>query len=565
MPRALVLAIAGAWAVALSLTLHLSGALDRLEHDAVDARFAVRDRHEPPRDVTVVGLDADSLAQLGIRFPPERGLQARVLNGIRRAHPRLIVYDVSLTEGTVPASLVDAIYRARPVVLGAAETDERGGTRVLGTPGNVRSVGAVVGNAQLPEDADGVVRKVEGAPNHLPAIAVRVAQLTGHGTPLRGSERAWIDWVGKPGTVPRHSWADAVNGRLPSLRGKVVVVGYTSPRFHDVQPTAAGGPAMPGPEVQANAIETLLRGEPLTSPAGWIDALLVALCALLVPALAVPFGMKALIVAPVALAALAGGAQALFGGGTVIAVAGPATAIVLGAIAAGTALLGTEVLARRRLRTTFARFVPPEIVDVVADRADGGAGLPSEELDATVMFCDLRGFTTYAEGRPAQEVIGTLNRYLTEMSDAVLAHGGTVVAYLGDGMMSVFGAPIAQPDHADRALAAAREMAGPRLAALNASLAERGIDQEFALGVGLNSGTVMSGTVGSARRMEYAAVGDTTNVAARVQALTKEHGGPILMTGATHERLASPDGVGDPVGETPVRGRDKPVELFRTG
>src|SRR6478672_9918695 len=157
MPRALVLAIAGACAVALSLTLHLTGALDRLESLAVDARFAVRDRHDPPRDVVLVGIDADSLARLGVRFPPPRLIQADALQGIRRARPRLIVYDIALTEGVIPARLVDALYRARPVVLGAAETNARGETLVLGNADNGHSVGAVVGNAQIPQDADGVV------------------------------------------------------------------------------------------------------------------------------------------------------------------------------------------------------------------------------------------------------------------------------------------------------------------------------------------------------------------------------------------------------------------------
>ena len=122
----------------------------------------------------------------------------------------------------------------------------------------------------------------------------------------------------------------------------------------------------------------------------------------------------------------------------------------------------TVAFERERVRDLFARFVPENVVDDVLDRADG-LRLGGVQREGTVMFSDLRGFTSFAEKMPVDQVIEVLNRYLTEMSDAILDHGGTLVAYMGDGIMAVFGAPVEQPDHADRALAAAREMLGPRL------------------------------------------------------------------------------------------------------
>jgi adenylate cyclase len=178
-----------------------------------------------------------------------------------------------------------------------------------------------------------------------------------------------------------------------------------------------------------------------------------------------------------------------------------------------------------------------------------------------VLFCDLRGFSAFAEQQAASVVIALLDRYLEEMADAVLAHGGTVVAYMGDGVMAVFGAPVEQPDHARQALEAAQEMIGVRLERVNAWLAERGLDSRFELGVGLNSGPVMSGTVGSERRLEYTAVGDTTNLAARLQALTAELGTPLLMAHGTRERLGELACLAD-VGEADVRGRAAPERLW---
>ena len=157
----------------------------------------------------------------------------------------------------------------------------------------------------------------------------------------------------------------------------------------------------------------------------------------------------------------------------------------------------TAAFERARMRDVFARFVPDAVVDQVLTRAteEGDPRLGGERMDATVLFSDLRGFTTFAEARDPEQVIDVLNRYLTAMSDAILDHGGTLVAYMGDGIMAVFGAPVAADDHADRALAAAREML-ERLEEFNAWMRERG------LGDGLQDGhraALRAGDVGQRR------------------------------------------------------------------
>ena len=141
--------------------------------------------------------------------------------------------------------------------------------------------------------------------------------------------------------------------------------------------------------------------------------------------------------------------------------------------------------------------------------------------EATVMFSDLRGFTSFAETLEPEQVIAALNRYLTEMSDAILGHGGTLVAYMGDGIMAVFGAPLKQEDHADRALGRGARHARAGWRGSTRSLRDEGLHDGFKMGIGLNSGPVMSGNVGSERRLEYTALGDTTNTAARLEGMTK--------------------------------------------
>jgi adenylate cyclase len=336
------------------------------------------------------------------------------------------------------------------------------------------------------------------------------------------------------------------------------VVGATAPRLGDQHATSAPGDGlMPGAEVHANAIATLLAGTPLESAPGWLDALLIVLLSCLVPLLAMRWSLRALIAAPVAAALFLVAAQLAFNNGTVVAVVYPMLGLVLSSASSGVGIAAGERAERRQVRSMFTRFVPESVVDQAIARAGADLRIGGEELDATVLFCDLRGFTSWAEKQEAPRVLDTLNVFLTEMSDAVLAHEGTVVAYLGDGLMAVFGAPIESDRHADQALAAAREMLGERLRRVNGSL-EGG---DFRLGIGLNSGPVMSGNVGSTRRVEYTAVGDTTNVASRIESMTKETRTALLLSAATAGRLADPTSV-VPLGELPIRGRREATLLF---
>jgi adenylate cyclase len=159
-------------------------------------------------------------------------------------------------------------------------------------------------------------------------------------------------------------------------------------------------------------------------------------------------------------------------------------------------------------------------------------------------------------------VIGLLNRYLSEMSDAVLAHGGTLVSYTGDGMMAVFGAPLEQADHADRALAAAREMLEERLPRFNERLREEGYEQGFKMGIGLNSGPFMSGNVGSEQRLEYTAIGDTINTASRIEGMTKGTPYALFLADSTREALTAETLDLLYVDEMAVRGRKAPIKLW---
>ncbi|MBI4261818.1 MAG: response regulator [Actinobacteria bacterium] len=217
--------------------------------------------------------------------------------------------------------------------------------------------------------------------------------------------------------------------------------------------------------------------------------------------------------------------------------------------------LHAAVVDRESSARTLRSFVPSQ----VAARLSGGGSeaIRQEELEATILFSDLRGFTSLAESLPPQEVAAIVGRHLAAMAEVVLAHGGTIDKFSGDAVMAVFGAPDPVPDHAERALRCALamqarqgELDGDGWAADLPSLG---------MGIGVNTGTVVAGTVGGGGRLEYTVVGDAVNVAQRIQA--EAAAGEVLATAAT--MALAPFASGEPLGPRHVKGRREPVELFR--
>ncbi len=327
-----------------------------------------------------------------------------------------------------------------------------------------------------------------------------------------------------------------------TFRDRVVVVGPSAPSLQDVHPTSTTGDGlMSGAEIQANAIWTALHGFPLQPLPRWLGALIVVLMGLAPPLAFLALGGRA---AAAALAVVAVvylvAAQLLFNSGTIVPLVYPLAALGLGVVAALGVLIVSGAFERERVRDLFSRFVPESVVQEVLAKTDEDLRLGGERRVATVLFSDLRGFTSYAESRSPDQVIDVLNRYLSAMSDVILDQGGTLVCYMGDGIMAVFGAPIDQDDQAERALATARIMTGPALEAFNVWMREAGAGEGFRMGVGINSGAVMSGNVGSERRLEYTVIGDTTNTAARLEGMTKGTPYAIFVGEQTREMLGEP-------------------------
>lgn len=560
-------------AAALALAAYAASLMRALELQSVDARFAVRGTQERPEDFVVVGIDDVTFNDLGVQWPFPRRLHARVIDRLHEAGAKVVAVDVQFTEPTTVRddnALIEAIGRAGGVVLSTTEVGAGGTTNVLGGEEVLASVDARAANTVVEPDPGGTIRKMRYQVDGLVTFGVATAEAM-TGEPIETGElesdgEAWIDYRGPPETFRNVSYSRVLRGQVPAsvLRGKTVVVGAVAPSLKDVHPTSTGGDElMSGPEVQANAAWTAANGFPLASSPDLVDVLLILLMAA-VPA-AVTLRLK-----PLSSLGVAVGlgllytllAQLAFDAGTVLPFVYPLLALslsTLGALAVNYVLTAFE---RQRVRDTFARFVPEAVVADVLARGDGDLRFGGVRRECTVLFSDLRGFTTFSESLPPDRVIDVLNHYLEEMSDAIMDHGGTLVAYMGDGIMAVFGAPTNQDDHADRAIEAAREMLGVRLPRFNAWMVEHGYGEGFAMGIGLNSGTVMSGQVGSRRRIEYTAIGDTTNTAARLEGMTKGSGHQLFIAESTRRARLADRGDLELVGDREVRGRTATITVW---
>jgi adenylate cyclase len=206
---------------------------------------------------------------------------------------------------------------------------------------------------------------------------------------------------------------------------------------------------------------------------------------------------------------------------------------------------------RERIREAFGTYVDREVAEHILSE---GTALEGEEVEVTMMFIDIRNFTGFAERSSAAEVVATINRLFDRVVPVIHAHGGHVDKYVGDGLLAVFGAPRRQEDHADQALGASLEIA---------AAVEEKFEGELSIGVGLNSGLVVAGNVGGAGRFEFSVIGDAVNVAARVEAATRQTGDTILLS--EHTRALLSDGAAgslEPRPAVPLKGKAEPVSLF---
>lgn len=585
-----------------------------------DARLRMRAGRGPSRRVVIVGVDNDSLMRVG-QWPWPRSYHAALVDVLRRAGAKIVGFDMvfDLPSGAQGPTKEDrdfaaAIKRAGNVVLACeviGEQQRRGPVRVDATrvlmPHELFARGAAgVGAAAIPEDEDGVVRRVKliyrlpgvEEAEGMPFLAAVIAALA-DGQRVDNYIAAWaqasycrhpwlgagaeegdgadflIDYRDSPPAafeyVPYHAVLEGTEA-LEQFRGKIVLVGMASGFEPDLKLHPMGSQVsqseplwwmkskMPGVEVVANVVDMLLDGRMVVPAPPWAIWTLPVVWAALVWFLVDTLRLRAGLFA--ALAAIgahwAASCYEMVVGGVWIPVISVGLAVGLAYLVAATSLWFLEERRAQWLTKAWGTRVSPEILSVIL--ADPNLQhIPGRRQTVSVMFIDLAGSTELSAQVPPEVMISCLNEYLSLATEVIRKHGGTVHKFIGDGVMAVFGDPIELPDHAQRAVDAAFEFQ-TRMDGLRKSLQEQGKPVLYAR-VGIHSGEVVAGDVGWHGMLEYTVIGQTVNTAARMETLNKELGSSICVSADTYRQLGSTHLL-RPAGAHEVSGLPNPVEVY---
>jgi len=331
---------------------------------------------------------------------------------------------------------------------------------------------------------------------------------------------------------------DVLQKNPNAFRNKIVLLGVTSPTLQDVYPTPfSAEERMAGVEIMANALETVLSGRFLREVPLWVAWVLTALAVTLawwilrIRSVWRQMGLIGVGVGGYLVVAYLVFVRA----GFFLAVSGPVLAMIFGVLFPMTVRAATEEMEKRRVRHLFSRFVSPQVVQQLLELDDLNA--MNRRVELTVLFSDIRDFTTLAERLKPEEVVSLLNLYLEAMTAVIHRCGGTVDKYEGDAILAFFGAPLPLPDHPHKAVEAALAM---REALQEFKARWRGklpLPEDFDIGVGISTGEVFVGLVGTEERWNYTVIGDHVNLAARLQDATKHYNWPILVGKTTAERV----------------------------
>ncbi len=375
-----------------------------------------------------------------------------------------------------------------------------------------------------------------------------------------------IDYHGPAGTYPRYSLADVVQHNLPpkDFKNKLVLIGPTATGIGDtaVTPFEQVDTAFPGVEVHANFIDDILTNHfilhgPWAFGADLSFLLLFTLGAGILLSVVRP--VRATSVLIVTLGIFLGLAYYLFAAHRIwIAVFLPTAALSANYAGIISYRFFFEEREKKKVRGAFQQYLPPSLINELLERPEL-LRLGGEEREMTIMFSDIRGFTSLSEGLSPRALVDLLNEYLSEMTDVIFQHWGTLDKYIGDAIMAFWGAPYPHPDHAERACHAALHML-KSLEKLRQGWAAKGrplID----IGVGVNSGPVLVGNMGSNRRFNYTIMGDNVNLASRLEGLNKEFGTRVVISEFTYEKVQDKFVVRE-LDLIRVKGKKVPVKIY---
>ena len=535
--------------------------------------------NQTPVDIPVhtINIDESALDKYG-QFPFPRGTYAEIINDLYKRNAGLVVFNVMMPEFDrfKEDGQLAALMKQYPVVLPAVgSTKEKNiprkhgvgvvgqdpAGRVVEYPGIISNIplltnnAAGVGVANTFPEVDGVVRRMplvifSGEQIH-PSIALETLRVAA-GDPsfqikigdmgveaLRVPKfgkietddisRIWVDWSKKP---KEHSLT-----KLPKdFNGEIVIVGLSAAGL--VQPVATARGEVWPQDMQASVLGTLITQTNIQRP-GYADTLeIITLVALGLLIIGISrWTYVGLFTTIVGISASVGGSLFLFYNGSILADATlPTVGLLVVALHCYGVKFVSEFLQKQQIRNQFQSYLSPDLVAKLI-KDPSLLKLGGEEKELSIMFTDVRGFTSISEhyGRDVQGLTSIMNRYMTAMTRTILETGGTLDKYIGDAQMAFWNAPLDETKHCKDAVRAALEMLGS-LDAFNDSIKEEGVPA-FGMGIGINTGVVVVGNMGSEQRFDYTCLGDAVNLSSRLEGQSKNYGVLIVLGPVTAERV----------------------------
>ena len=544
------LLLPGVLSALLSIGLWQLGAWTTLELLGFNVLFSARNSLTHPRwdaRVAVIGIDDATLREYG-EFPLSRDRYAQLLETLEASPPATIGFDILFVEPSIyDSTLAEAMAINGQVVLAIAPGLQKQTLRPVPVLDHVTSKGHIVSNADL----DGVTRKIFLYIDQVPSLSIKLLEGYNHNLqqtftkdknnsrnsfiPIPSSQLPinkqprWINWVAPTHQIPTYSFADILQKKIDTakLKDKILLVGMTATGANDPLRTPyEQTPPTSGIYVHAAVIDNLLNHRFLNRLPWQLDLLLLFSIGIIGSLILTPlkFSHRIVVLGILSFTWFSVSLLALTISNLWLPTAAPIGTIFL----VGLSVQWQEQKEKQQLMSLFARHVSQETATLIWQHRDEifqNGQLDAKEMIATVMFSDIRNFTTISEGMKPRELLHWLNSYLGAMAECVQRHHGVVDKYIGDAVMAVFGIPLPHrraeeiQQDAINAVSAAISMQ-ERLITLNQEL-ERSGKPTISIGIGIHTGLVIAGSIGGSQRLNYSVLGDAVNVASRLEQLNK--------------------------------------------
>ena len=572
----------------LSLYYTQNSFLEAFEAKTYDLRFRdMRGAIPLEPSIGIIAIDDKSIAELG-RYPWTRSQYARLLDKLKAAQAKVVLFDAFFPERedmVNDQAFAAATKKAGNVVLAVLyefDKDDRvkGVTRSLP---EIERAAAGIGQINLFPDDDGVNRRtpllIEADGKQTPSLGMMAAMLAlgkkefaadafevilgERHIPVGENSSMWVNFTGPPGGYPRYSFTDVVNGRIPAeqLKGKVLFVGATALGVYDMRVTPFHGNT-PGVEIHATVADNIISDRFIRQ--GGMEALVDIFFIVLMGALAyfLTTSLRLYGAIPATTLLLAGYiwfAYYMFNEGHWINIIYPTLSAILALLVGGSFRYLVLERSAREMRSMFSSYLSPKLVARL-EKDPEAARIGGDSKMVTVLFTDIKSFTAFSEAHPPQEVVSRLNEYLGAMVQVIEQHDGTIDKFIGDAIMAYWGAPLSQPDHAKLALECVLAMAR-RLEELSSKWASEE-KEPFSIRGGIQSGEVVAGNVGFAgKKMEYTVIGDTVNLASRLEGTAKYYGVTYLVGENTYQLTSTLCGYRE-LDKIRVVGKQLPVTIY---